>query len=245
MRLSFILTLLLMTTLSVLAQIPEKMSYQAVVRASDNSLVSNSNVNLRVIVRQGSENGTNTYEETHSAITNANGLVSLQIGNGNVVFGDFSQIPWYNGPFFIETQVDPTGGSNYSIIGISQLLSVPYALTAKYAENIIGIDENNTNRAAIISLTSSRNVNSLDINNTIECTSSATLTISSDFNSMEVGDTINLEAHNGALLTIVGAPGVELNYTAAGAATFESSTGNVRFGLLRKKSANSYIISGQ
>ena len=51
---------------------------------------------------------------------------------------------------------------------------------------------------------------------------------------MEVGDTINLEAHNGALLTVIAAQGVELNYVKAGTATFESNTGNVRFGLLRQ-----------
>ncbi len=245
MRLFFISILVLLATLKVSAQTPEKMSYQAIVRASDNSLVSDSSVSLRVIVRQGSKNGTNTYEETHSATTNANGLVSLEIGAGNIVSGDFSKIPWFNGPFFIETQVDPQGGSNYSIIGISQLLSVPYALTAKYAENIVGVDGSDTNRADIISVTSSRNINSSDINNTIECTSSSTLTLSAGFNAMEVGDTINLEAHNGALLTVIGAQGVRLNYVRAGTATFESSTGNVRFGLLRKISSNSYIISGQ
>lgn len=245
MRLFFIFIVVLLTTIMVSAQTPEKMSYQAVVRTSDNNLVSNSTVSLRVIVRQGSENGTNTYEETHSTLTNANGLVSLEIGDGNIVSGDFSEIPWFNGPFFIETQVDPTGGSNYSIIGISQLLSVPYALTAKYAENIVGVDGSKTNRAAIIPVTSSRNANLSDINNTIECTSSSTLTISAGFTAMEVGDTINLEAHNGALLTVIGAQGVQLNYVTAGTATFESNTGNVRFGLLRKISANSYIISGQ
>src|SRR5680860_672436 len=132
MRLLLIFTMVMLMTY-VSAQTPEKMSYQAIVRASDNSLVSDSSVSLRIIVRQGSENGKNTFEETHSATTNANGLVSLEIGAGNIVYGDFSKIPWPNGPFFIETQVDPAGGSNYSIIGVSQLLSVPYALNAKYA----------------------------------------------------------------------------------------------------------------
>ncbi len=245
MRLFLLLTLILLPAQKFLAQTPEKMSYQAVVRSSDNSLVSNSNVSLRVIVRQGSQNGSSAYEETHFATTNANGLVSLEIGNGSNANGSFSNIPWHNGPFFIETQIDPSGGSNFSIVGVSQLLSVPYALSAKTAENVVGVDLSNIRRASIVSVTSSRNINSSDINNTVECTGTATLNISRDFNSMEVGDTINFEAHNGADLTITVAQGVQLNYVNAGTATFDSSTGNVRFGLLRKVSANSYIISGQ
>ncbi|WP_375236409.1 fibrobacter succinogenes major paralogous domain-containing protein, partial [Winogradskyella sp.] len=46
-----------------------------------------------------------------------------------------NSIEWDNGPYFIETETDPTGGSNYSIIGNSQLLSVPYALYAKNSGN--------------------------------------------------------------------------------------------------------------
>ena len=181
MKLFSVLILILLTTIMVSAQTPEKMSYQAIVRSSDNTLVSDSDVGLRIIVRQGAVDGTNTYEEIHSATTNTNGLVSLEIGAGEVVSGDFSEIPWSNGPFFIETQVDPTGGNDYSVIGITQLLSVPYALSAKYAENIVGLDESDLKRADIISVTSSRNINKVDINNTIECTGSAMLTIILEF----------------------------------------------------------------
>ena len=245
MRLLFICGILMLSTLRLLAQTPEKMSYQAIVRASDNSLVSDSRVSLRIIVRQGSENGKNTYEETHSTTTNANGLVSLEIGAGTVVSGDFSKIPWSNGPFFIETQVDPLGGSNYSIIGISQLLSVPYALTAKYAESVGGVDVSYAKKADVISVTSSRNTSSSDINNTLECTKTAVVTIPSGFSTMKIGETINLEAHNGAILTIKAANGVSINYTSGGEAIFESAKGNVRFGLLRKSGNDAYIISGQ
>jgi hypothetical protein len=62
-------------------------------------------------------------------------LVSIEIGNGTLVSGDFTTIDWSNGPFFIETQTDPTGGTNYTITGTSQLLSVPYALYAKNTDS--------------------------------------------------------------------------------------------------------------
>lgn len=239
-----ILLLFLTFTLTVFAQAPEKISYQAIIRAQDNSLVINSKISVRVIVHQGSASGATVYQETHSVNTNNNGLVSLEIGKGTIITGDFSKIAWEKGPYFIETQVDITGGTNYNIIGMTQLLSVPYALHAKTAERLVGTP-GITSRALIVSFTSSRNIAVSDINNTIECTTSATLTLTSDFGSMVVGETINLEAHNGAVLTIQAASGVTLNYNASGTAKFTSAVGNVRFGLIRKTGLNSYIISGQ
>lgn len=248
MKLSLTLLIFVTATLSVLAQSPEKMSYQAIIRGQDNNLVANSNITLKVIVHQSSSTGTNVYQETHSVNTNNNGLVSLEIGTGKNVTGNFSKIAWESGPYFIETQVDVAGGSNYNIIGNMQLLSVPYALHAKTAERLVGTtntNANNSTKAVIIPFTATRNIIASDINNTIECTKSATLILTSGFETMVIGETINLEAHNGAVLTIQASSGVTINYNLNGSANFSSTTGNVRFGFLRKIRSNSYIISGQ
>ncbi len=113
------------------AQSPEKMSYQAVVRDASDNLVTNQSVGMQISILQGSANGTAVYVETQTPGTNANGLVSIEIGNGTVVSGDFSTIDWANGTYYIKTETDPAGGINYTITGTSQLLSVPYALHAK------------------------------------------------------------------------------------------------------------------
>jgi len=123
---------------SVFAQTPEKMSYQAVIRNSSNQLVTNQLVGMQISILQGSANGTAVYVETQTPNTNANGLISIEIGNGSVVSGNFADINWANGPYFIQTETDPTGGTNYTITGTSQLLSVPYALHAKTAESVTG-----------------------------------------------------------------------------------------------------------
>jgi hypothetical protein len=245
MKLILTLLLFVTVTLSVFAQSPEKMSYQAIIRAQDNNLVTNSNISLKIIVHQGTVAGTNVYEETHSVSTNNNGLVSLEIGTGKITTGTFSAIAWEKGPYFIETKVDVAGGTNYNIIGITQLLSVPYALHAKTAERIVGTNTTSPYKAVVIPFTNSRNIAGSDINNTIECTTSATLTLTAGFGNMAVGETINLEAHNGAVLTILASSGVTINYNANGSAKFSSAAGNVRFGLLRKSGLNAYIISGQ
>jgi hypothetical protein len=82
-------------------------------------------------IQQGSIGGTTVYAETFSTTTNAYGLVNLEIGKGTVLTGTFATIDWANGPFFMETAADVTGGTNYTVMGTSQLMSVPYALYAK------------------------------------------------------------------------------------------------------------------
>ena len=118
------------------AQSPDKMSYQAVVRDGDEKLLSSSAVGMRISILQGSAAGTAIYVETHTPETNENGLVSIEIGTG-VTDDDFSAIDWANGPYFIKTEADPAGGTNYTIAGTSQLLSVPYALYAETASGVI------------------------------------------------------------------------------------------------------------
>ncbi len=246
MKYLFTYFLFFLFSLSIFAQTPEKMSYQAIIRASDNTLLINTNVSIKILIRQGNTTGSVVFEETHSESTNGNGLVSLEIGTGNNIQGNFSTITWEQNSYFVETQVDVTGGSNYSLMGISQLLSVPYALHAKSAETLTGpIVATSPYKAQVISFTTSRNITSTDINNTIACTASSTLTIPPSFSTMTIGDTVNLEAHNGAILTVTAGAGVSLNYTDNGNAVFSSSAGNVRFGLLRKSGTNAYIISGQ
>jgi len=125
-------------TASVFAQAPEKMSYQAVVRDGSNNLVSSTSVGIQISILQGSASGTAVYVETQTLTSNANGLVSLEIGAGTVVSGNFTTIDLANGSYFIKTETDPTGGTSYTITGTSQLLSVPYALHAKTAESVTG-----------------------------------------------------------------------------------------------------------
>ncbi len=134
--LTFSTAVLLMA--SVFAQAPEKMSYQAVIRNSSEALVTNTTVGMQISILQGSASGTAVYVETQSPTTNANGLISIKIGDGTVQSGDFTNIEWANGPYFIKTETDPAGGTDYTITGTNQLLSVPYALHAKTAETVTG-----------------------------------------------------------------------------------------------------------
>jgi hypothetical protein len=121
------------------AQVPEKISYQAVLRNNNNQLLTSQAVGLRISILRGSTIFKIIYVETHYATTNENGLITVEIGGGTVVSGDFSAINWADGPYYIKTSIDPEGGTDYTIISTSQLLSVPYAMYARTSENIAGI----------------------------------------------------------------------------------------------------------
>ena len=124
-------------TLSSFSQAPQKFSYQSVVRNASNELLVGQTVGIKISILQGSANGSAVYSETHTPQTNANGLATLEIGGGSLLSGNFANINWANGPFFVKTETDPNGGNNYTITNTSQLLSVPYAL---YSGNgILGV----------------------------------------------------------------------------------------------------------
>ena len=130
------LFVLMLSAAALFAQAPQKMSYQAVVRNANNTLVANQNVSARITILQGSVSGTPVYVEIHNATTNANGLLTLEVGGGNTVTGSLATVDWANGPFFLKSEIDPDGGVSYSVEGTQQLLSVPYALYAEKAGNV-------------------------------------------------------------------------------------------------------------
>ncbi len=126
-----ILAYLLISTLSF-AQSPQKMSYQAVIRNGSNSLVVSATIGMKISILQTSPTGKVVYSETQMPSTNSNGLVSIEFGGQK----GFDAIDWSNGPYFLLTETDPSGGTNYSITGTSQLLSVPYAIHAATADSV-------------------------------------------------------------------------------------------------------------
>lgn len=128
----FILAAIFLMAFTVVAQSPQKLSYQAIVRNDQGKLLQNTTVGIRLSVLQGSATGLAVYSETHNAVTNLNGLVSIEVGTGNST-GSFESINWAQGPYYLKSETDLTGGTNYSITGASQLLSVPYALYSEKA----------------------------------------------------------------------------------------------------------------
>jgi len=140
MNQNIILFVLLLFSFRIFAEVPEKVSFQAIVRDGQNNLVTIRSIEMKISILQGSSNGNVVYAETQTPTTNINGLVSFEIGTGVLVLGNFESINWSNGPYFIKTETDTDGGNKYTISGTSQLISVPYAIHAKTVDNITETD---------------------------------------------------------------------------------------------------------
>lgn len=144
--------LLLVVGLSGLlyAQAPQKFSYQAVVRTQFGQLVTNQPVGVRISILRYSALGASVYSESQTVTTNANGLFTMAVGEGTVLSGNLNTINWADGPYFLKSEIDPQGGTSYSIVATKQMMSVPYSLfalradtssfatTAQWAQNIVG-----------------------------------------------------------------------------------------------------------
>ncbi len=136
MKLRSILVALLLNG-AVFAQAPQLMTYQSVIRNPQSQLLTNTNVNIRLSILKGSQNGIAVYVETHQITTNTNGLATALIGNGNPINGAITSINWGDGPYFLQTELDLNGGNNFLLFGTQQLVSVPYALYAETAGTTI------------------------------------------------------------------------------------------------------------
>ena len=130
-----LLSILCLAVTQLNAQAPEGINYQAVIRNASGTLVASTTVAIRIQLRQGSATGSIVYQERHSTMTTAQGLVNLVIGNGTVQSGSFGAINWGSGPYFVNLAVDFSNGTNYQDFGTQQLMSVPFALYAKTAGN--------------------------------------------------------------------------------------------------------------
>jgi hypothetical protein len=127
------LSVMLMFVCGLQAQVPQAFNYQAVARDGSGNLISNHAVGVKAIIHQTAGNGPTVYAETFAATTNQFGLFTIAIGTGALVSGSFVGITWSTGVYYLEVQLDPAGGTSYTSMGASQLLTVPYAMYAANA----------------------------------------------------------------------------------------------------------------
>ncbi len=133
MKRLIIIIFLIATAFTSYAQAPQTISYQAVVRSSNGELLTDKRISMRASIIHGSTEGTSVYSEIHRPVTNANGIVYVEIGAGE---SDFSQIDWSAGQYFLKTEIDINGGENYSVVTVDQIHAVPYAYYADKAGNV-------------------------------------------------------------------------------------------------------------
>lgn len=129
-------SILIFFSVIVLAQAPQGFTYQGVATSNEGVELSNQAISIRASIISGNVNGDFVWQESHSVSTDAFGLFSIVIGQGNSSLqGNFSEIKWQENSYFLKIELDIEGGTDYINIGTSQILSVPYALHAKTSED--------------------------------------------------------------------------------------------------------------
>lgn len=115
---------------------PNAFNYGAVARDFEGNPLSNEAIGIQISIIKNSPTGISQYSENHFVTTDTNGLFNLVVGAGAIQSGSITSIDWSNDNYFLKVGIDTTGGTNYLEMGITQLLSVPYALYAKRAGSI-------------------------------------------------------------------------------------------------------------
>ncbi len=120
---------------SGVSAVPELLNYQASVRDASGEILENQSVRFRMSVIDVTSGSTTVYSETHEVTTSASGMVNFEIGGGTIISGLFTDIDWSHNNV-LQIELDATGGTIYTVMGTTSFVSVPYALRAKYAENV-------------------------------------------------------------------------------------------------------------
>jgi|GEM_PF-2221922 len=129
---------LLLNLFSIAQAPPEGINYQAIARDTAGKAISSSvALDVKFTIWSAPAGGLNLFSEIHSPVsTNSYGLFTLVIGSTDPT--GFSAIPWALGDKFLEVEIGIVGGSGYTSMGRTQMMSVPYALHSKTTDLAFG-----------------------------------------------------------------------------------------------------------
>lgn len=240
-----------------MAQVSEGFSYQSVVRDASGNLLNNQLIGLRMTLLANSALGTADYVETHQVATNGYGVVSISVGTGTVVSGVFNNVDWRNNTYFLKTELDVSGGTNYVFMGISQILAVPYALHAQTATTVLGDNDTSaTNEIQQLSIVGNQLVldnggNSVTLSGTIDLDADPTnelqvLNLSNDTLYLSQGNYILIDNYLQSLSNTAGTISISGNNTitlADSSATNEIQNLSSTAGTITLSSANTITLA--
>ena len=176
MKLLSIILAVVLASISLCAQSPTTMSHEFTVNNSTGTPVASRTIAVRASILQGSSSGAAVYVETHAPTTDANALARINVGDGTVVSGTYGTIDWSAGPYYIKTEVDIAGGSNFGLSNTTQMLSVPFSLRSKTAESVTTLNQGQVR----LSEQSSNGTNYVAVQSTANLSDNYTLTLPVD-----------------------------------------------------------------
>ena len=131
MKTKLILSIALLIAVTSFAQ-NNYMNYKAVVKDGSGNIVASQNIGVQIeILRESAVE----YTETHTIMTDVNGIMVLEIGSGSST-DDFTSINWdrfydrMTSTFYVNSLkvgIDITGGTAYVDLDPTEFKSVPYA----------------------------------------------------------------------------------------------------------------------
>ncbi len=122
----------------LLAQVPQGIPYQAVVYGEDGYPFESEKVLVQFSVIRDHIIEEPIYSETHFTKTNQKGLLNLSIGSGHPLLNNFVDVNWAEGGKWLQVDIDLGNGDGLKRISTMPFLSVPYALHAGSADNLVG-----------------------------------------------------------------------------------------------------------
>jgi hypothetical protein len=134
MKKILLISILWCAALRLAAQAPQEFSFQGVAKNAGGQIIANTQIAIRLTVHETLPLGANLYQETHTPTTSPGGVFTIFVGAGYPVNGVFEDINWASGVYFLQVEIDPAGGTNYTSLGATQLVSVPYALHATQSD---------------------------------------------------------------------------------------------------------------
>ena len=200
-QLILLFTFLIIGTITAFSQVPNSFKYQAVARDANSQIMANQAVGVRFSFIEDQMTGAAVYVEVHYPTTSDRGVFSLEVGNGISQVGSMNNVDWSNHDYFLRVEMDPQAGNAFQLMGISQLLSVPYAMHAATVDDKDDADADPTNEIQVLSFDQNSNMLTLTNGGQADLSSLAggqggnddqTLTLNGTSLSIEDGNTIDL-----------------------------------------------------
>ena len=133
-----IITILIALFISISNFAQQGINYKALIKDGSGNVLANQSVTVLFSILKGLSQ-TIIYQESHTPITDTNGIVILNIGEGTPISGNYTTIDWGADQHFLNVQIDTSGGSTFTDMGTTEFMAVPYAKQADTAETAIKI----------------------------------------------------------------------------------------------------------
>ena len=169
------LLILLYTSISASGQVADGITYQAVALDDKGKEIAGHDINgliihskqisVRFSIISGSTEGELLYKEVHSTYTDPHGLFTLVIGHGDVspdgLHQKLTDINWGADKLFLMVEIDIRSKGDYKVMGIQQMMAVPFAFHSLSSSTVKYDDILNVPQLATVATTG----NYTDLNN--------------------------------------------------------------------------------